>query len=34
MKIFEVFIFCTFEKNDDCIKALIFNEEAYNNVNA
>lgn len=27
-------MFCTFQKNDDCITALIFNDEAYNNVNA
>lgn len=27
-------MFCTFQKNDDCITALIFNDEACNNVNA
>lgn len=27
-------MYCTFQKNYDCIKALIFNDEAYNNVNA
>lgn len=32
-KIFEVFMNCTFQKNVDCITALIFNDEAYNNVN-
>lgn len=34
MKIFEVFMYYKFQKNDECITALIFNDEAYNNVNA
>lgn len=27
-------MYCTFQNNYDCITALIFNDEAYNNVNA